>query len=92
MDAKSLYDGIGRLLTVSTSRGLPKPVGDGDKDKSEKNITENGDMPVVENGVTLVVEQTNETNADGMEQNVEKIDEREQKSPTLQTEERPSDV
>ncbi|PRQ27993.1 putative oligomeric Golgi complex subunit 8, cullin repeat-like-containing [Rosa chinensis] len=101
MDAKSLYDGIGRLLTVSTSRGLPKPVGEENKDKpvgdenkddSEKSITENGDMPVVENGVTPVVEQTNETSADEREENVEKIDEKETKSATLQTEERPSDV
>ncbi|KAM5566083.1 hypothetical protein ABKV19_019859 [Rosa sericea] len=101
MDAKSLYDGIGRLLTVSTSRGLPKPVGEENKDKpvgdenkgeSEKSITENGDMPVVENGVTPVVEQTNETSAGEREQNVEKIDEKETKSATLQTEERPSDV
>ncbi|XP_062020236.1 conserved oligomeric Golgi complex subunit 8 [Rosa rugosa] len=101
MDAKSLYDGIGRLLTVSTSRGLPKPVGEENKDKpvgdenkheSEKSITENGDMPVVENGVTPVVEQTNETSADEREENVEKTDEKETKSATLQTEERPSDV
>lgn len=102
MDAKGLYDGIGRLLTNSTSRGLPKPVGDENKDKSENSITENGGIPVVENGVAPVVEQTNETNADEKEQkvkkidereqNVDKIDERESKSPIFQTEERQSDV
>ncbi|XP_050364255.1 conserved oligomeric Golgi complex subunit 8 [Argentina anserina] len=94
MDAKSLYDGIGRLLTVSTSRGLPKPVDDENKDKNEKSGTENGDMPLVENGVTPV-EETNETNADEREEHVKKIDEREPKSATLQTQERkeiPSDA
>ncbi|TQE11108.1 hypothetical protein C1H46_003114 [Malus baccata] len=80
MDAKNLYDGIGRLLTVATpSRGLPKPVGDGDgnENESEKSVTENGDVPPVENGVSPVVEETDNTNSD----------EREPKSPTLQTEE-----
>lgn len=48
MDAKNLYDGIGRLLTVSSSRELPKTV----STVEEKNITENGDMAALENGAT----------------------------------------
>ncbi|XP_034201443.1 conserved oligomeric Golgi complex subunit 8 isoform X2 [Prunus dulcis] len=97
MDAKNLYDGIGRLLTVTPSRGPSKPVGDGngdaDGDGNEKSVTENGDLPVVENGVTPVVEKTDNTIADEREktENTD-ADEREQKSPTLQTEERRSNV
>lgn len=48
LDAKNLYDGIGRLLTVSSSRELPKTVSNAE----EKNVTENGDMPALENGAT----------------------------------------
>lgn len=48
LDAKNLYDGIGRLLTVSSSRELPKTVSNAE----EKTITENGDMPALENGAT----------------------------------------
>ncbi|BBG95073.1 S-adenosyl-L-methionine-dependent methyltransferases superfamily protein [Prunus dulcis] len=97
MDAKNLYDGIGRLLTVTPSRGPSKPVGDGngdaDGDGNEKSVTENGDLPVVENGVTPVVEKTDNTIADEREktENTD-ADEREQKSPTLQTEERRSNT
>ncbi|KAF2304325.1 hypothetical protein GH714_029968 [Hevea brasiliensis] len=71
MDAKNLYDGIGRLLATSSSRELPKPV----NNPEEKSITENGDLPVVENGVIPEAEQTQGNDAD----------EKEQKSPTLQT-------
>lgn len=49
LDAKNLYDGIGRLLTVSSSRELPKAVS---SNAEEKNVTENGDMPALENGAT----------------------------------------
>lgn len=77
MDAKNLYDGIGRLLTVSSSRDLRKPVNNAE----EKSISENGNSPVVENGVVADVEQT--TGADANEQ---------EESPTLQTGERHSDV
>lgn len=70
MDAKNVYDGIGRLLATSSSRELPKPV----SNPEEKSISENGDLPVVENGVAPDVEQTQGTNTD----------EKEQKSPTLQ--------
>lgn len=48
LDAKNLYDGIGRLLTVSSSRELPKTVSNAE----EKTITENGEMPALENGGT----------------------------------------
>jgi hypothetical protein len=77
MDAKNLYDGIGRLLTVSSSRDLSKPVNNAE----EKSISENGNSPVVENGVVADVEQT--TGADANEK---------EESPTLQTGERHSDV
>ncbi|OAY26883.1 conserved oligomeric Golgi complex subunit 8 [Manihot esculenta] len=70
MDAKNVYDGIGRLLATSSSRELPKSV----SNPEEKSISENGDLPVVENGVAPDVEQTQGTNTD----------EKEQKSPTLQ--------
>lgn len=64
MDAKSLYDGLGRLSTHSPSRELPKPVNDADG----KTITENGDLPVVENGVNPAAEETEGTNEDEKEQ------------------------
>ncbi|KAH9653272.1 Conserved oligomeric Golgi complex subunit 8 [Citrus sinensis] len=74
MDAKSLYDGLGRLSTHSPSRELPKPVNDADG----KTITENGDLPVVENGVNPAAEETEGTNVDEKEQ-------------PLQTEEKPEE-
>lgn len=77
MDAKNLYDGIGRLLTVSSSRDLSKPVNNAE----EKSISENGNSPVVENGVVADVEQTTGAGANEQEE-----------SPTLQTGERHSDV
>lgn len=75
MDAKSLYDGIGRLLATSSSRGLQRqPL---NSTKEEKSITENGNLPTVENGVTADVEQTEvATNGD-----------EEQKVPILITDE-----
>ncbi|KAF5743175.1 hypothetical protein HS088_TW09G01240 [Tripterygium wilfordii] len=51
-DAKNLYDGISRLLSVSTSRELPKPANDADR----KSVSENGDITVVEYGDTLASE------------------------------------
>ncbi|KAK8698545.1 hypothetical protein V6N13_114657 [Hibiscus sabdariffa] len=63
MDAKSLYDGVGRLLTMSSSKELPKSVSNGEG----KSTSENGDLPhqpaVVENGGESTVE-----NADGKEE------------------------
>ncbi|KAJ6406544.1 hypothetical protein OIU84_010119 [Salix udensis] len=51
MDAKNLYDGISRLVTTS-SRELRRPA----SNTEEKKMTENGDLLVVENGVTPEVE------------------------------------
>lgn len=48
LDAKNLYDGIGRLLTVSSSRDLPATVSNAE----EQVVAENGDMPALENGAT----------------------------------------
>ena len=68
MDAKSLYEGIGRLLTVSSSRNLPKMVSNAE----ENNATENGDMPALDNGAS--------SDAD-----------KDQKSPSLQSNEKHSE-
>ncbi|XP_040997355.1 conserved oligomeric Golgi complex subunit 8 [Juglans microcarpa x Juglans regia] len=76
MDAKNMYDGIGRLLRISPSRDPIKPV----HNVEGKSISENGDLPVVENGVAPGGEQTVGADADEKE-----------KSPTLQTAERHSD-
>lgn len=53
MDAKNLYDGVGRVLTISSLKECPKPVSNGE----EKTTSENGDLPhpVVENGVEPTV-------------------------------------
>lgn len=77
MDAKNLYDGIGRLLTVTPARQIVKLVNNAER----KSISENGDSPVVENGVVASVEQITSTNADGTE-----------KSPDLQIYERHNEV
>ncbi|XVF48698.1 hypothetical protein PTKIN_Ptkin03bG0210700 [Pterospermum kingtungense] len=71
MDAKNLYDGVGRLLTISSSKEPPKPV----SNEEEKTTSENGDLPqpVVENGV----DEIESAKADGKEEN----------SATLQTDE-----
>lgn len=63
MDAKSLYDGIGRLLSVSARKEAPKPVNSGDEKSS---IAENGDLPSEENGVAPV-EETEDVNDNGIE-------------------------
>lgn len=74
MDEKNLYEGVSRLLTVSSSREVPAPA----KNTEEKSVSENGDHPVVENGVTSGVEEAEVTNEDG----------KEQKSPPPETEEK----
>ncbi|KAF5748335.1 hypothetical protein HS088_TW04G00287 [Tripterygium wilfordii] len=76
MDAKNLYDGISRLLSVSTSRKLPKAVNDADS----KSVSENGDITVVENGDTL----TSETEAPSTNE--------EQESRTPETDEKQGDA
>lgn len=77
MDAKNLYDGIGRLLTVTPARQIVKLVNNAER----KSISENGDSPVVENRVVASVEQITSTNADETE-----------KSPDLQIYERHNEV
>ncbi|XVE53874.1 hypothetical protein DITRI_Ditri03aG0036700 [Diplodiscus trichospermus] len=59
---ENLYDGVGGLLTISSSKEPPKPVSDGE----EKTTSENGDLPqpVVENGVESIVDETRSSNAD----------------------------
>ncbi|XP_065850352.1 conserved oligomeric Golgi complex subunit 8 [Euphorbia lathyris] len=73
MDAKNIYDGIGSLLATSSLRELPKPL----NKPEEAKITVNGDLPVIENGITSG-EKTPDIN----------IDEREQKTPSLETDEK----
>ncbi|KAJ0093677.1 hypothetical protein Patl1_26360 [Pistacia atlantica] len=53
MDAKNLYDGVGRLLTLSPAKELPKPVSGGEG----KSIPENGKLSAEENGVMSGVEE-----------------------------------
>lgn len=54
MDAKGMYDGLGRLLTVTPPRDLSKSVSNAE----EESVSENGALPVVENGVVPSIEQT----------------------------------
>ena len=63
---------------VSSSREILKPVSNGEETKS---TTENGELPLVENGIASV-EQTGDANTD----------EKEQKGPTWPTDERQSDA
>lgn len=62
-DAKALFDGIGRLLAASTARELPKRVNNLEK----KSVSENGNLPVSENGVVANGEQTDSTTPDEKE-------------------------
>lgn len=64
MDAKELYEGVGRLLTHS-SRELPRPLNGADG----KNISENGDHPVMENGDTSGAEEAEAADKGEKEQN-----------------------
>ncbi|GKV00108.1 hypothetical protein SLEP1_g12855 [Rubroshorea leprosula] len=75
MEAKNLYDGVGGLLTISSSRELPKPVNNAEEMKA----SENCGPPVVEDGITL--EEESEATATNAERE-------EQKSPALQTHEK----
>ncbi|KAI7992697.1 Conserved oligomeric Golgi complex subunit 8 [Camellia lanceoleosa] len=67
-DAKNLFDGIGRLLSTSRSKELPKPKPV--QHTEEKITSENGNMSVVENGVMPDVEQTGSSSVDENEQNI----------------------
>lgn len=62
LEAKNLFDGIGRLLTLSPSRELTKPTNNGTDGR--KSVPENGDMPKVENGVNTGIERTGSASAD----------------------------
>ncbi|KAK6118320.1 hypothetical protein DH2020_047891 [Rehmannia glutinosa] len=53
-DSKNLFDGISRLLASSPSRGLPKPV----HNAEPNSISENGNLPTVENGVATGIKRT----------------------------------
>lgn len=64
-DAKNLFDGIGRLLATSPSRELPKPV----HNAEPKNVAENGNLPVVANGVLHSIERTASASLEENEQN-----------------------
>lgn len=77
MDAENKFDGLSRLLTVSFSREAHKSI----IDREEKGPMENGDLPLVENGVTPVEQKITDANAD----------ERDRKSPTKEADERRSD-
>lgn len=64
-DAKNSFDGLVRLLATSSARELPKPV----HNAEGKNISENGNLHVVENGVIPNTERTSSDNLDEKEQN-----------------------
>ncbi|XP_057959490.1 conserved oligomeric Golgi complex subunit 8 [Malania oleifera] len=102
-DAKNLFDGISRLLTVTPSREPPKPV----QNTEGRSVSDNGDLPRVENGDPVDVEQadgTNDeeqeqrTNEDGQEQRTiedgqeQKTNEDGQEETNFQTNERHSDA
>uniref|UniRef100_A0A2P2KW63 Conserved oligomeric Golgi complex subunit 8 n=3 Tax=Rhizophora mucronata TaxID=61149 RepID=A0A2P2KW63_RHIMU len=60
MDAKSMYEGIGRMLTTSSSREPPKPANNLDG----HSVAENGGLPAAENGVNQDADQTGSANSD----------------------------
>ncbi|KAG6389378.1 hypothetical protein SASPL_150846 [Salvia splendens] len=64
-DAKNLFEGINRLLATSPSRELPKPVQN--QNTEVKNASENGNAPVVENGVNHGIERTGSSSHDEKE-------------------------
>ncbi|KAK3011038.1 hypothetical protein RJ639_012659, partial [Escallonia herrerae] len=74
-DAKNLFDGIGRLFATSSSKEPPKPL-----HNSDRRLSENGNLPVVENGIAANVEEYGNSNVDQKElsdvlpDTVEKVD------------------
>ncbi|XP_044499446.1 conserved oligomeric Golgi complex subunit 8 [Mangifera indica] len=64
MDAKNLYDGVGRLLTLSPAKELPKPVIGGEGNS----IPENGKVSAEENGVVSDVNEIESSSEDQKEQ------------------------
>ncbi|KAK2980126.1 hypothetical protein RJ640_019549 [Escallonia rubra] len=74
-DAKNLFDGIGRLFATSSSKEPPKPL-----HNSDRRLSENGNLPVVENGIAANGEEYGNSNVDQKElsnvspDTVEKVD------------------
>ncbi|KAD4982035.1 hypothetical protein E3N88_18706 [Mikania micrantha] len=54
-DGNSVFEGLNRLLTTSSSRQLPKRV-------QNAETKENGDSPTVENGVVADVKESENSN------------------------------
>nr|GMD87394.1 conserved oligomeric Golgi complex subunit 8 [Ipomoea batatas] len=63
-DAKNLFEGISKLLTTSPSRELPKPI----HTVENKTISENGNLPSVENDGTPNGDQSGDTNSEEKEE------------------------
>ncbi|KAK3020189.1 hypothetical protein RJ639_047133 [Escallonia herrerae] len=74
-DAKNLFDGIGRLFATSSSKEPPKPL-----HNSDRRLSENGNLPIVENGIVANGEEYGNSNVDQKElsdvspDTVEKVD------------------
>lgn len=62
-DAKNLFDGIGRLLANSCSREVPRQG-----NSLERKVSENGNLPVVEDGEVAKVEEPERNGVDDKEQ------------------------
>ncbi|XP_071920206.1 conserved oligomeric Golgi complex subunit 8 [Coffea arabica] len=65
-DAKNLFDGITRLVINSPSRELPRSV----PSVEGKNISENGNLPSLENGVVSSIERTASANLEEQQNNL----------------------
>ncbi|XP_027183026.1 conserved oligomeric Golgi complex subunit 8 [Coffea eugenioides] len=65
-DAKNLFDGITRLVINSPSRELPRSV----PSVEGKNISENGNLPSLENGVVSTIERTASANLEEQQNNL----------------------
>lgn len=65
-DAKNLFDGITRLVVNSPSRELPRSV----PSVEGKNISENGNLPSLENGVVPTIERTASANLEEQQNNL----------------------
>nr|GMD92423.1 conserved oligomeric Golgi complex subunit 8 [Ipomoea batatas] len=63
-DAKNLFEGISKLLATSPSRELPKPI----HTVENKTISENGNLPSVENDGTPNGDQSGDTNSEEKEE------------------------
>ncbi|KAM7507497.1 hypothetical protein LguiA_017950 [Lonicera macranthoides] len=62
-DAKNLFDGIGRLLANSRSREIPRQG-----NSLERKVSENGNLPVVEDGEAAKVEEPERNGVDDKEE------------------------